>query len=435
MVTGLLALAVSNYRERSRFIVELNSARMAAESASVHKGQFLANMSHEIRTPMSGIIGMTEMALELATSEPQRGYLSTAQKVSNSLLALLNEILDFSKVEAGKLELTAVDFDLAECVRDVLRTLEASAREKRLVLAMRLDPGVPRFLSGDDRRLGQMLLNLVGNAVKFTSTGEIRVEVRLASPAGEQADLEFVVSDHGIGVPTEKQQTIFTAFEQADGSTTRKYGGTGLGLAICAKLAGLMHGRIWVESPWASRESGQSTEGSAFHFAVTLPLGKAPVQEQDDAVRVTPRNLRVLLAEDNPVNQQVAIHLLQRNGHTVLVANNGREALEIAKRESLDVVLMDVQMPEMDGFQATTAIREWEQARGSRLCIVAVTAHAMDGDMERCLAHGFDQYLAKPFRANELDAVLAEGTWHHGAPARPGGAAVMGAGQKGGPRI
>lgn len=207
--------------------------------------------------------------------------------------------------------------------------------------------------------------------------------------------------------------------DEADGSTTRKYGGTGLGLAICTKLAGLMHGRIWVESPWQGRESGQMVRGSAFHFTVTLPLGKAPVREPERAARVAPGNLRILLAEDNPVNQKMAAHLLQRSGHTVWVANNGREALEIAKREPLDIVLMDVQMPEMDGFQSTAAIREWEQGRGTHLPIAALTAHAMDGDRERCLAGGFDLYLAKPFRAQELDDVLAEGTRRRSAPAQP----------------
>jgi signal transduction histidine kinase/CheY-like chemotaxis protein len=420
-IAGLLGLAASNYRQRSRFIVELHSARMAAESASLHKSRFLANMSHEIRTPMHAITGMTELALEVASSEEQRDYLTTVQKASNALLVLLNDILDFSKVEAGKLQLTTVDFDLEESIRDSLRTLEVRAREKGLTLVLVMDPGVPRFVSGDDRRLAQIILNLVANGVKFSSSGEIRVEVRLISKTTESAELDFVVSDTGIGIPREKQQTIFGAFEQADGSTTRRYGGTGLGLAICAKLVDLMHGRLWVESPWRSRDTNQLVEGSAFHVALRLPAGKAPDAEQ---VRLAPRfhaKLRVLLAEDNPVNRQVAITLLKRKGHAISVATNGREALEIATRVPLDVVLMDAQMPEMDGLQATAAIREWEKGRDTRVCIVALTAHAMDGDKERFLANGFDLYLAKPFRSDELDAVLADAAMLHTTPLQPEG--------------
>lgn len=250
-------------------------------------------------------------------------------------------------------------------------------------------------------------MNLAGNAIKFSSGSEIRIDVVPVSSAGDRLELEFAVSDRGIGIPPEKQQAIFAAFEQADGSTTRKYGGTGLGLAICTKLIELMHGRIWVESPWQSRETGEMVRGSAFHFSVTLRPGQAPAKPQAPAAPAASRNLRVLLAEDNLVNQKVAVHLLERCGHTVLVANDGREALDIAKRETLDIVLMDVQMPEMDGFQATAAIREWERDRGGHLPIVALTAHAMDGDRERCLAQGFDSYLAKPFRPVELQAVLA----------------------------
>jgi signal transduction histidine kinase/CheY-like chemotaxis protein/ligand-binding sensor domain-containing protein len=408
MVAGLLWLAVSNHRERSRFIAELKNARMAAESASRHKGQFLANMSHEIRTPMNGIIGMTEIALELATTDEQRSHLTTVQRVANSLLALLNDILDFSKVEAGKLELVTVDFALKDTVQDALRTLEVQARAKGLTLALAMDPGVPRWVSGDDRRLAQIVLNLAGNAIKFSANSEVRIDILPVSRSGDRVELEFVVSDHGIGIPLDKQQTIFAAFEQADGSTTRKYGGTGLGLAICTKLAELMHGRMWVESPWRRRETGAMVQGSAFHFRVTLSMGKAPAEKQAMAAPAAIGNLRILLAEDNLVNQKVAVHLLERYGHTVLVANDGREAFEIAKRETVDIVLMDVQMPGMDGFQATAAIREWERDSGGHLPIVALTAHAMDGDRERCLAHGFDSYLSKPFRPADLQAVLAE---------------------------
>ncbi len=407
MAGSLLWLAVSNHRERSRFIAELKSARMAAESASRHKGQFLANMSHEIRTPMNGIIGMTELALESAATDEQRSHLATVQRVSNSLLTLLNDILDFSKVEAGKLDLAAVDFDLNDTVQDVLSTLDVQARAKGLTFALAVDPGVPRWVLGDDRRLAQIVLNLAGNAIKFSSNNELRIGIRPVSQTGGRLELEFVVADHGIGVPPEKQQAIFAAFEQADGSTTRKYGGTGLGLAISAKLARLMGGRIWVESPWLNRETGETVLGSAFHFTAALRLGKALEKPEALAAQAPAGRLRILLAEDNLVNQKVAVHLLERNGHTVLVANDGREALEIARRETLDIVLMDVQMPGMDGFQATAAIRQWERERGGHLPIVALTAHALEGDRERCLAGGFDGYVSKPFRPADLQAALA----------------------------
>ena len=416
-IAGLLGLAISNYRERGRFIVALNNARIAAETASRQKSAFLANMSHELRTPMHAITGMTGLALEEATSEKQRGYLILVQKASQSLLSLVNDIVDFSKVEAGSLELKAVDFNLRECLRTQLRTLESHAQEKGLTLALEIDPGVPSFVIGDDRRVGQIVWNLVGNAIKFSTSGEIRVDVRLAG-SNDCTDLEIVVADRGIGVPADKQAAIFGAFEQADGSMTRKYGGTGLGLAMCAKLVNLMQGRIWVESPWLSPESRQLVPGSAFHLHVRLRPGRAPAIEPAKAVPVPARQLRILLAEDNPVNQKLVVHFLQRRGHRVSLANNGCEAVEIAKREAFDIVLMDVQMPEMDGFQATAAIRTWERGvRSSPLCIVALTAHAMDGDKERCLAHGFDLYLAKPFRPDELDGAIAQGVARNGASA------------------
>ena len=414
-IVGLLALAASNYGERGRFIVALNNARVAAETASRHKSAFLANMSHEIRTPMHAITGMTGLALEEATDDKQRGYLTHAQKASQSLLALVNDIVDFSKVEAGNVEIMAANFNLLECLRTALGPLELQAKEKGLRMDFDIDAGIPSYVVGDDRRLGQVITNLVGNAIKFSSRGEIRMDVRLAAKSEEHVDLEIVVSDSGIGIAGDKQRSIFGAFEQADGSMTRKYGGTGLGLAMCAKLVHLMEGRIWVESPWRSAETRQMVAGSAFHFTVRMRPGKAPEaatvapKVAPKISAVAPRNLRILLAEDNPVNQKLVVHLLRRRGHTVAIANNGREAVEIARRESVDLVLMDVQMPEMDGFQATAAIRAWEQGRGSALCIVALTAHAMDGDKERCLAHGFDLYLAKPFRPDELDGVLAEG--------------------------
>jgi CheY-like chemotaxis protein len=353
---------------------------------------------------------MTGLALEEVTSEKQRGYLTHGQKASQSLLTLVNDIEEFSRVEAGDVELKAVNFNLQECLQAELRAAELRAREKGLTVARQIDPEVPQFVVGDDHSLGRLLSNLVGNAIKFSSSGEIRVNVRPVVITEEYAELEFIVTDTGIGVPANQQRSIFGAFEQADGSGTRKYGGAGFGLAMCERLVNLMHGSIWVESPWRSPETHRMVQGSAFHFTVKINPGKAPVVQAPKLVPAAiSRTLRILLAEDNPVNQKLVVHLLQRRGHTVAVANNGREAVEIAKHENVDLVLMDVQMPEMDGFQATAAIRTWEQGRRTPLCIVALTAHAMDGEKERCLANGFDLYLAKPFRPDELDRVLAEG--------------------------
>jgi PAS domain S-box-containing protein len=391
---------------RMRTELQLKEAKDMAESANRAKSRFLATMSHEIRTPMNAVMGFTGLAMDAAESEQQKEYLQTVYSSAKHLLGLIDEILDLSKIEAGKVELENQPFALRDSLEQSIKSLALKAQEKKVALEYRVQDDVPDHLSGDLSRLRQVVHNLVANAVKFTDQGGISVTVRLRRREDEWACIEFEVADTGIGIESDKLESIFMPFSQADASTTRKYGGTGLGLAICRRLVKLMGGDIRVES--------RPGKGSRFVFSVRFDTMLPPAAKKSAPAVVTPPtdasaiSLRILLAEDNPVNRKLASTVLKKNGHTVVVAENGREALERLEESGFDLILMDIEMPEMDGIQTTREIRRRENDGNVHIPIIALTAHAMKSDLERFLEQGMDGYITKPIDTPRFNRLIEE---------------------------
>lgn len=391
--------------ERKRMEAELLQAKADAEAASQAKSQFLTHMSHEIRTPMSAIIGITDLLHDTPMAATQQELLTALRVSADSLLLLINDILDFARIEVGKLELHPTEFSPAQTITDIVNTLSLRAREKQLAMLCTIARDIPPLVVGDAARLRQIVINLLGNAIKFTEQGQIQVVAEVVAQSSRQITVDIAVIDTGTGIPAADQQRIFEVFAQA-GSDAAHQGGSGLGLAISSQLAELMGGRIWVESAEGI--------GSAFHLVVPFDIpvtqhhtgATSPTEDPQCKGNSHHRGLRILLAEDNLINQKVAMRMLEKNGHTVMIAQDGQEALQLLQHQTFDLILMDVKMPVMDGLETTITIRRQEKVTGAHIPIIALTANVVSGDEEECLRVGMDGYLAKPFRMRDLNMII-----------------------------